>query len=582
MVNQFYYYRSLLTNLQSSKDIIYFTLYIFYYVLVSQKCKLKDPMIFYKNEHNIEVDNVINIFKNTLNDFLHIDIFLYEYQNMFNCLKTIKKIICNTNNAYILCNGGLGDLFIMCGAIRFLSYFYNKIYLFCPLSSLKNLEILFFDINIEFIPYDKWYNESINNFTFSTINKSWHTVAYKFLIDESYNNFDWLRYVNYYSDLREKLQNSEDAWHHWVNYGKNEGRMYFKYEQMDSFDWIKYINFYYDIQDEIKTMHDAWYHWINYGKNEGRIYFEYEQFDNFEMFDWIKYINFYNDIKEQITTKEDAWEHWINYGKNEGRIYFEYEHFDSFDWIKYINFYNDIKQQITNRQDAWSHWISYGKNEGRIYFRNSFNSKNNENKCKDNDDIFIVGNHFLNMTSKVTNNAFVDFTNQHKSNNKYPNPYYDHIAIFYSKMNLDISIYYDYFYLPSTAKSQRLYQEIQNYKIVFLHFVSSCGESYIPHQEWPHIYEEEYLIINPDKNHYNPEESPVKYNLANNYLGLLVTDYIDIILNSTDIYVCDSCFANIVYPLRITDKLKATNVIIYDRFYPNSFHAFPNPINLSR
>jgi hypothetical protein len=36
-----------------------------------------------------------------------------------------------TQNLYFLCHGGLGDLFNHCAFVRFLSHFYNKIYLFC-------------------------------------------------------------------------------------------------------------------------------------------------------------------------------------------------------------------------------------------------------------------------------------------------------------------------------------------------------------------------------------------------------------------------------------------------------------------
>ena len=115
-----------------------------------------------------------------------------------------------------------------------------------------------------------------------------------------------------------------------------------------------------------------------------------------------------------------------------------------------------------------------------------------------------------------------------------------------------------------------------------MHFVSSCGNSRIPDNEWPHIYNEEYLIINPDKNHYDPSVSSVKYDLANSCLNLLIVDYIDIILHATDIYVCDSSFASMIFPLRIKDLLKADNMIIYDRFYPGKPANIQNPVILSR
>jgi hypothetical protein len=38
------------------------------------------------------------------------------------------------------------------------------------------------------------------------------------------------------------------------------------------FDWKKYITTYEDLTF-IKTKEDAWYHWINYGKHENRVIF---------------------------------------------------------------------------------------------------------------------------------------------------------------------------------------------------------------------------------------------------------------------------------------------------------------------
>ena len=41
--------------------------------------------------------------------------------------------------------------------------------------------------------------------------------------------FDWKSYVNHYPDIQAKITKKEDAWHHWLNFGKEEGRQYFSY-----------------------------------------------------------------------------------------------------------------------------------------------------------------------------------------------------------------------------------------------------------------------------------------------------------------------------------------------------------------
>lgn len=41
--------------------------------------------------------------------------------------------------------------------------------------------------------------------------------------------FDWKSYVIFYPDLQIQVTNQEDALHHWINFGKKEGRQYFSY-----------------------------------------------------------------------------------------------------------------------------------------------------------------------------------------------------------------------------------------------------------------------------------------------------------------------------------------------------------------
>ena len=41
------------------------------------------------------------------------------------------------------------------------------------------------------------------------------------------NIFDWKFYVNYYPDLlKNGIDDKEKAWKHWIEYGKNENRIF--------------------------------------------------------------------------------------------------------------------------------------------------------------------------------------------------------------------------------------------------------------------------------------------------------------------------------------------------------------------
>jgi hypothetical protein len=85
-----------------------------------------------------------------------------------------------------------------------------------------------------------------------------------------------------------------------------------------NFDWKSYIEINNDLS-HIKTEREAWEHWINFGKNEGRNTIDTD-FIKFSNFDWKYYIENNSDLNH-IKTKEDAWEHWFNYGKNENRLF---------------------------------------------------------------------------------------------------------------------------------------------------------------------------------------------------------------------------------------------------------------------
>jgi hypothetical protein len=198
-------------------------------------------------------------------------------------------------------------------------------------------------------------------------------------------NFDWKNYIDNYSDLS-YIETKEDAWYHWINYGKHENRKINNYnnneefkenkenkefkdlKEFKEFDWKSYISSYDDLKN-IKTKEEAWKHWINHGKNENRIINNenLEDLKEFKIFDWKYYISLYDDLKD-IKTKEEAWKHWITHGKNENRIISNIENlqeFKEFDWKSYISLYDDLKD-IKTKEEAWKHWINYGKNENRL------------------------------------------------------------------------------------------------------------------------------------------------------------------------------------------------------------------------
>jgi hypothetical protein len=241
-------------------------------------------------------------------------------------------------------------------------------------------------------------------------------------IDESFDNFDWEAYIEFNKDLRNIIRNKDQAYHHWKECGKKEGRAFFEIEKPKDFDWLVYVYLNNDLKQEINTEEKAIYHWNNFGKKEERKYcfgeedfkkmekffdwevyttfyedlnvltnkeiaynhyitlgykegrkFFFKQNDIYENikyeFDWKKYVQFYDDL--QIDNKKDAIDHFLKLGSNENRTYFLYETQDinNFDWEKYLYHYEDLKHIDVNEDNAVSHWLNYGKKEGRIFFR---------------------------------------------------------------------------------------------------------------------------------------------------------------------------------------------------------------------
>jgi hypothetical protein len=184
---------------------------------------------------------------------------------------------------------------------------------------------------------------------------------------------------------------------------------------------------------------------------------------------------------------------------------------------------------------------------------------------QNNMDVLISGDyHKDNFKSKIQNNIlkYREKNNEHSIDTKY-----GHIKNFYDNINLDLSIFYEYFNINSSAKSIELYENIKHYNIIFMH--STAGNNnkidltkYIN----KFIDNEDDIIISADYNVYKKEDE--KFELAQKYVNVLVPYYIDIIKNAKYIYIIDSCFSCIVIPLSYRNELKTIEYKIFDRNLP--------------
>jgi len=238
-----------------------------------------------------------------------------------------------------------------------------------------------------------------------------------------------------------------------------------------------------------------------------------------------------------------------------GAIYFLLDYYQTINFLCKYMYYDNIKLMFLNNPNV-------------III--PFNEKNEDEgegeECTkiitpqyEYSDIFICGGHKNYLYTKITHPLlnYIKTPNLHLK--------YDFISEFYSDINMGIDIFYDKFDIPSTIKSQNLLQSINNYRIIFTHTSASNKTIDLHNILDKYITLTDHLIINANLNYYNVLTYPDKHKDAQQFINIPIAYYIDIIKNANEIYVIDSCFFAIVLPLRLSNRLKATIIKIFER-----------------
>ena len=143
---------------------------------------------------------------------------------------------------------------------------------------------------------------------------------------------------------------------------------------------------------------------------------------------------------------------------------------------------------------------------------------------------------------------------------------YNFIEIFYRNIRLNLTVYFDYFHMPSTETSIQLYNSIKDYYIVFIQFRCAWGQTLnIDNLLIKYLHDEKVILVCNDKNLYDKEKDEKKYTICENFVYNKIVHYTDTIQNSDEIYIIDSCFIGIVLPYLKTNRLKANTVKIIPR-----------------
>lgn len=191
---------------------------------------------------------------------------------------------------------------------------------------------------------------------------------------------------------------------------------------------------------------------------------------------------------------------------------------------------------------------------------------NHDKYTNNNIDIFVCGCHKDYLSSKITN---VDFLNHKIINKNYTIDYYpitgngifSFVENLYKDINLNLTYCYEYFYLAENDISKQLFNSVSHYYLVFIQSLCSNGKRLnISNLTNKYINDDKVLLICSDTNLYNKDNT--KYDIAQKFVFNNLVNYVDIIKNSDEIYLIDSCFLSIVLPFLKTNQLKTKDVRI--------------------
>jgi len=207
-------------------------------------------------------------------------------------------------------------------------------------------------------------------------------------------------------------------------------------------------------------------------------------------------------------------------------------------------------------------------------------------KKKPNTDLFITGC-WRNVSKEIIRNkAFLEARDNFKKTMENKSILtFDHDMLtqkdyyflpqFYENLGLHFNIYFEYFDFPAGENSEKLYNSVKHYKnIIFMQNKSSCGRMLsIDKLLQKYLNDPDAILISNDENIYekyeaitsNKDENKKKKHLVQPFVLGNIVDYKDVIMNSTEIYIIDSCLVSVIIPLFKENKLKAHTLRIINR-----------------
>ena len=133
----------------------------------------------------------------------------------------------------------------------------------------------------------------------------------------------------------------------------------------------------------------------------------------------------------------------------------------------------------------------------------------------------------------------------------------------YEYLNLNFSIFWNYFFIPKTKYQNELFNLINNEKYIFIHNTCSTGIVFTIEniEKILNINRNDILFINPCVNVY--DSNHIFFEKANKFINKNITYYIDIIENAEYVILSDSSF----FCMSLNLEIKTNNCFYISRWH---------------
>ena len=152
---------------------------------------------------------------------------------------------------------------------------------------------------------------------------------------------------------------------------------------------------------------------------------------------------------------------------------------------------------------------------------------------------------------------------------------------FYDHCEVPANIFWKYFYVNESPLSYQLADKLKDQEYVFVHSEVRAGTLFDISTVEKHLGKtvDEVLYLNPTRNVYPFDHK--FYSIAQQFIGHIINDYIQTLINAPYIYITDSAFFCLAMQLGLKSShcfVKSRNTVNYNYLWSSQFGFDPNGV----